>query len=89
MAEELVKMPHLKELLLMKGFHSANDVVFDACGTFERLLLSLSQVTRLESLQVIAMNDSVSLSRYVLPEKREDGVLNENTNLVLCKSLLS
>ena len=63
MAEQLAKMPSLKELLLMKGFHSANDVVFDPCGTFERLLLSLSRLTSLQSLQVIAMNDSFSLSR--------------------------
>ena len=65
MADQLAEMPCLRELLLMKGFHSANDLIFDPCGTFERLLLSLKRVTSLQSLQIIAMNDSVSLSRHV------------------------
>ena len=64
MAEQLAGMPCLRELLLMKGFHCSSEVVCDPCGTFERLLLSLKRLTSLQSLQVIAMNDSVSLSRY-------------------------
>ena len=63
MAEQLAGMPFLRELVLMKGHFAANDTISDPCSTFERLLLSLGRVTSLQSLQIIAMNDSVSLSK--------------------------
>ena len=74
LAAQLAHLPHLRELFLAKGYavdpghrgqfgHPGALGRPEAAGTFERMLHSLRQLQGLHTLQVAAINDSVSLSR--------------------------
>ena len=74
LAAQLAHLPHLRELFLVKGYavdpghrgqfgHPGALGRPEAAGTFERMLHSLRQLQGLHTLQVAAINDSVSLSR--------------------------
>jgi len=70
-ASQLAQLPQLTELSVTKGYTQGSGELpqapHEGSATFERFLHSLKKLKGLQILQVAAINDDVSISRWASP----------------------